>query len=153
MRSDAAPALDVAITPTWTGAHIWSALGTFNAGLNASGAAVNLNANSNNAVNIGTGTSTGTVTIGGTAAQTIAIGNGAAAKTVTLGSTNTTSTTTINAGTGGINLTTGAATSMITTLGTTAQLNSVLQQLIPTELEFYTIYCCRWYFYRYSYIS
>ncbi|HRS18098.1 MAG TPA: tail fiber domain-containing protein [Bacteroidales bacterium] len=119
MRSDAAPALDVAITPTWTGAHIWSALGTFNAGLNASGAAVNLNANSNNAVNIGTGTSTGTVTIGGTAAQTIAIGNGAAAKTVTLGSTNTTSTTTINAGTGGINLTTGAATSMITTLGTT----------------------------------
>jgi len=30
MRSDAAPALDVTITPTWTGAHIWSAATTFN---------------------------------------------------------------------------------------------------------------------------
>lgn len=30
MRSDGAPALSQAITPTWTGAHIWSASGTFN---------------------------------------------------------------------------------------------------------------------------
>ena len=30
MRSDAAPPLDVAITPTWTGAHAWSAGATFN---------------------------------------------------------------------------------------------------------------------------
>ena len=30
MRSDAAPALDVTIVPTWTGAHIWSAAATFN---------------------------------------------------------------------------------------------------------------------------
>ncbi|MBK8808400.1 MAG: hypothetical protein IPO21_17935 [Bacteroidales bacterium] len=64
MRSDAAPALSQAIIPTWTGAHTWSALGTFNLGLNASGNAVNLNNNSNFPVNIGTGTSTGTVTIG-----------------------------------------------------------------------------------------
>lgn len=61
-----------------------------------------LNASNNQPVNIGTGTSTGTVTIGGAGAQAIDIGNGAAAKTVTLGSTNTTSTTTINAGSGGV---------------------------------------------------
>ncbi len=73
-------------------------------GATISGAVINLNASSNFATNIGTGTSTGTVTIGGAAAQTIAIGNGAAAKTVTLGSTNTTSATTINAGSGKINL-------------------------------------------------
>lgn len=30
MRSDGAPALSVAIVPTWTGAHTWSALATFN---------------------------------------------------------------------------------------------------------------------------
>jgi len=63
---------------------------------------VGLNVSNNQPTNIGTGTTTGTVTIGGSAAQTIAIGNGAAAKTVTLGSTNTTSTTTINAGSGGV---------------------------------------------------
>lgn len=73
---------------------------------------LNLNEDNNQPVDIGTGTSTGTVTIGGAAAQTIAIGNGAAAKTVTLGSTNTTSTTNINAGSGGVIVTgTMAATS------------------------------------------
>jgi hypothetical protein len=30
MRSDAAPALDVSIVPTWTGAHTWSSTTTFN---------------------------------------------------------------------------------------------------------------------------
>src|SRR5580765_981824 len=30
MRSDAAPPLDQGITPTWTGAHIWSSTATFN---------------------------------------------------------------------------------------------------------------------------
>lgn len=63
-----------------------------------------LNVSTNQPVNIGTGTCTGTVTIGGAGAQTINIGDGAAAKTVTLGSVNTTSTTTISAGSGGINL-------------------------------------------------
>jgi hypothetical protein len=71
-------------------------------GLTVTGAAVSLNASSNFAVNIGTGTTTSTVTIGGTGAQTIAVGNGAGAKTVALGSSNTTSTTTILAGTGGL---------------------------------------------------
>ncbi|HOS83792.1 MAG TPA: tail fiber domain-containing protein, partial [Bacteroidales bacterium] len=110
MRSDAAPALDVSITPTWTGAHIWSALGTFNLGLNASGAAINLNNSSDFATNINTGTSTGQINIGGSAAQTINIGNGAAAKTVAIGSTNTTSTTTINAGSGNITMTAPSTT-------------------------------------------
>ncbi|OQA95690.1 MAG: chromosome segregation protein [Bacteroidetes bacterium ADurb.Bin217] len=110
MRSDAAPALDVSITPTWTGAHIWSALGTFNLGLNASGAAINLNNSSNFATNINTGTSTGQINIGGSAAQTINIGNGAAAKTINIGSTNTTSTTTINAGSGNITMTAPSTT-------------------------------------------
>jgi hypothetical protein len=66
MRSDGAPALSQAIVPTWTGAHTWSALGTFNLGLNALGATVNLNAGSNFATNINTGTSTGVVTVGNT---------------------------------------------------------------------------------------
>lgn len=36
-RSDATHALDQGIVPTWTGAHIWSANGTFNAELIANG--------------------------------------------------------------------------------------------------------------------
>ena len=48
------------------------------------------------------GTSTGSVTIGGTGAQTVDIATGAAVKTVSIGSTNTTSTTTVNAGSGGV---------------------------------------------------
>lgn len=49
----------------------------------------------------------GTINIGIDAANTIAIGNGAFATTTALGSANTTSTTTINAGSGGIQLTGG----------------------------------------------
>jgi hypothetical protein len=49
MRSDATPALSLAITPTWTGAHIWSALGTFNAGLQTT------TVNSSSSATIGTG--------------------------------------------------------------------------------------------------
>jgi hypothetical protein len=68
--------------------------------------ALGLNVSAGGAVtNIGTGTTTGTVTIGGAGIQAIDIGTGAAAKTVTLGSTNTTSTTNIQAGSGGINIT------------------------------------------------
>jgi hypothetical protein len=48
---------------------------------------------------------TGAITIGGdSSAETITIGTGAAAKTIAIGSTNTTSTTTLQSGSGGINL-------------------------------------------------
>ncbi len=46
---------------------------------------LNLNTDINYPVNIAAGTSTGTVTIGGSAAQTISIGNGSATKTVAIG--------------------------------------------------------------------
>jgi hypothetical protein len=67
---------------------------------NASG--VSINDSVNGPINLGTGTSTGTVTVGGTGTQTISVGNGAGAKTVNLGSNNTTSTTTILSGSGGV---------------------------------------------------
>jgi hypothetical protein len=83
MRSDAAPALSQAIVPTWTGAHTWSALGTFNLGLAASGAAINFNVNSNFNTNINSGTSTGVVNIGNsTGLGGVSIGGGAAIKQV-----------------------------------------------------------------------
>lgn len=74
------------------------------AGATVSGGTINLNASSNNAVNIGTGTTTSTVTIGGAGNQQIDVGNGAAVKAVNVGSSNTTSTTTLLSGSGGINL-------------------------------------------------
>lgn len=72
----------------------------------ASGAATGLTLNSG---------TTGTIAIGDDAsAETINIGTGAAAKTITFGSTNTTSTTTIQSGTGGINLVSeGSAEGMV----------------------------------------
>ncbi|MGI9027656.1 MAG: beta strand repeat-containing protein [Candidatus Saccharimonadales bacterium] len=94
-------------------------------GATVSGAAINLNNNSNFATNINTGTSTGAVSIGNSAstgftlengtgaanlfngdtAHTVNLATGAAAQTVTIGSTNTTSTTSIQGGTtGSINL-------------------------------------------------
>jgi hypothetical protein len=97
---------------------------TGTAGATVTGGVVSLNASSNNAVNIGTGTTTSTVTLGGTGAQTIAVGNGAAAKTVAIGSSNTTSTTTILSGSGGLllnkdnnqptNIGTGTSTGLVT---------------------------------------
>lgn len=75
----------------------------------------NVNVSNNQPSNFNTGTSTGTVTIGGSAAQTVAINTGAAAKTTSIGSTNTTSTTTISAGSGGLLL-----TGLQTVTGTTA---------------------------------
>ena len=67
------------------GAKTWTSLGTFSAGLTASGAAVSINDNSNFATTINTGTSTGTVniasgTIGGNA---ITIGNNVGATSLT----------------------------------------------------------------------
>lgn len=71
--------------------------------------------------NIGTGNTTANVTIGGSSAQTISIGNGAANKTVNLGSSNGTSTTTILSGTTGvrINANTAANTPVDIASGTT----------------------------------
>lgn len=45
MRSDAAPPLDVSITPTWTGAQIWSASVTFNSTVNIGTRTLALSAN------------------------------------------------------------------------------------------------------------
>jgi hypothetical protein len=106
--------VDLTTVQTAAGAKTWSDLGTFNLGLTASGAAVSINDNSNFATNINTGTSTGTVTVGGTGTQTISIGNGAGIKTVNLGSSNTTSTTSIEAGSGGLNIGTAAFAKTIT---------------------------------------
>lgn len=71
-------------------------------GLTSAGGVVNLNVGSNFAINLATGTSTGAVTVGGNGIQTIAIGDGAAAKTVSLGSSDSTSTTTLLSGSGGL---------------------------------------------------
>jgi site-specific recombinase XerD len=59
---------------------------------------------STNTTSIGGGTTTGQITIGGTGTQTLAIGNGAGVKTVQLGSSDTTSTTTLLSGSGGLSL-------------------------------------------------
>ena len=147
MRSDAAPALNVSIIPTWTGAHTWSALGTFNLGLAASGGTVNLNAGSDNITNINTGSSTGAVNIanGSTGGNTISIGNtngatsltenvgsgnytlnGAAGSTYTIGSSTTNGTISIGgtAQTGGI--TVGASSAAQTVdIGTGAGASTV----------------------------
>jgi hypothetical protein len=40
LRSDSAPPIDQAITPTWTGHHIWYVSATFNGGLTGSTAAL-----------------------------------------------------------------------------------------------------------------
>ena len=93
------------------GAKTWTALGNFNAGITVTGGTVSLN---NDA-----------------AANTTNIATGAAAKTVSLGSVNTTSATTINSGTGGLNFNTGAATYATTTLGTTG--SQIFSSSTPTS--------------------
>jgi len=77
---------------TWTGVGTFSSLATFNAGLNASGAAVSINDNSNNSTSINTGTSTGAVniasgTVGGNAIK-IGNTNGATSLTQRVGTGN-----------------------------------------------------------------
>ena len=89
-----------------------------------------LNNNNNHPTSVGTGTSTGTVTIGGAGIQSIDIGNGAAAKTVALGSSNTTSTTTISAGSGKINLVGTLATGDAVTGDGTAALGGFLATVL-----------------------
>jgi hypothetical protein len=69
--------VDLTTNQTIAGAKTWSGLGTFNLGLSASGAALNLNGNSNFATDINTGTSTGAVNIasGTVGSNVITIGN------------------------------------------------------------------------------
>ncbi|MCF8405466.1 MAG: hypothetical protein K9H58_16090, partial [Bacteroidales bacterium] len=123
MRSDAAPAINQAIVPTWTGEHRWDEMGTFSKGITAYGADLFFNFSYLNNTNINTGTSTGTVTIGGTADQTISIGDGGGAKTVTLGSNTLTSTTTIEGGSGGINIGTSAVANTVTIGNAAGEIN------------------------------
>ena len=71
--------VDLTTLQTAAGEKTWSNLGTFNLGLTASGAPVNLNASSNFNTNINTGTSTGAVGIGsitGAASITQRVGTG-----------------------------------------------------------------------------
>ena len=124
----AGPQVTIAVVsnPTFSG------LVTGQAGLTVTGAAVSLNASSNFNVDIATGSSTGTVTLGGTGTQSIAVGNGAGVKTVNLGSSNTTSTTTLLSGSGGLllnvsnnqptNINTGTSSGTITLGGGSAPL-------------------------------
>jgi aspartate 1-decarboxylase len=75
--------------------------GTMSGSTGINGVTLNLNNNATtNTTTIGGGTTTGAVIIGGTGAQTIAVGDGLALKTVSVGSTINTSTTTIAGGTG-----------------------------------------------------
>ena len=97
--------VDLSNTQTVAGLKTWSNLATFSAGLNSTGAAVNLNASSNYATNINTGTSTGSVTIGGTATQTIDVGAGAASKTITIGNITGSTAVNLKSGTGAVSVT------------------------------------------------
>ncbi len=74
-----------------------------------------------NVVNVGTGAGATTVNVatGATNAKTVHIADGAVANVVTVGSTTGAASATINSGTGGIVLVTGAATPATVTLGTT----------------------------------
>jgi hypothetical protein len=110
--------VDLSSDQTAAGAKTWSSLATFNAGLTSTGGVVNLNNSSNFATNINTGTSTGTITLGGTAAQTISVGNGAGIKTVNLGSNNSTSNTTLLSGTGGTLSLNASGGGAVTNIGT-----------------------------------
>jgi hypothetical protein len=126
--------VDLTTAQTAAGAKTWSGLGTFNAGITSTGAVVNLNASSNFATNINTGTSTGAVTIGGTAAQTIAIGNGVAGNTINIANGVNTAAQTINIGAGAnvanntIKIGAGVNTAGVTaiTIGSTAALANSL---------------------------
>jgi hypothetical protein len=75
-------------------------------------------------VNIASNTTAGTVTIGGgTATQTLSFGSGLGTKTVFIGTTNTTSTTTVQAGTGGIAI--SAASTGVIGIGNDIGLGSI----------------------------
>ena len=90
-------------------------------GATLSGAAINLNHDSNYAVNIGTGTSSGQVSIGtGGASQTVTVGyNASYPKIVTVGSKISNSSLSLYAGTGNFLLEGGVTTTY--TIGSTTQ--------------------------------
>jgi len=92
-------------------------------GATISGAAINLNANSNFAVNLATGTSTGTITLGGTGTQSIDIGAGVGVKTITIGNAND---DTFSINSSAFDVSTTGALSGITTVGMSGQLTSTL---------------------------
>lgn len=102
-------------------------------GVTVTGGVANINASSNYAINLGTGTTTGTVSIGGTAAQTIAVGSGgtaSSAKVVTVGSNTGASSVAVTAGTGDISITSvddisilGGSAGSIINIGTNVQGN------------------------------
>ena len=73
------------------------------------------------AISIGTGTGAQAINLGtgGTGIKTINIGTGAVENLLTMGSTSGAASTRINSGTGGLLMTTGAATDATLTLGTT----------------------------------
>ncbi len=104
--------VDLTTVQAAAGAKTWSDLGTFISGLNASGAAVNLNASSNFSTSINTGTSTGAVSIAnGTAGgNVIAIGNNVGATSLAL-----------NAGTGAVTITTPQANPTVIQTSTATQ--------------------------------
>jgi hypothetical protein len=76
LRSDAAPALSQSITPTWTGAHTFSALLTANAGVSASTLASTSTLTTTTSATIGTAFG-----CNGKTAQTAATANAAIAAT------------------------------------------------------------------------
>ncbi len=111
-----------------SGAGTVGGLFTGSLGMTVSGAVISLNASSNFATNINTGTSNGAVTIGGSAAQTIAIGNGVGGNTLNFANGINTSAQIINIGAGAnganntINIGSGVNTAGVTaiTIGSTA---------------------------------
>lgn len=54
MRSDAAPALNVGITPTWSGAHIWTSTGSFGSATVPSGVKISISDNASTASSVST---------------------------------------------------------------------------------------------------
>lgn len=90
-------------------------------------------------IQIGLATQTGTIRLGtSTAGQTVDIGTGAGANTLVMGSTNTTSATTVQAGTGGLALSAAGAVSMVPAtssgVSTTPTLNSRVGVVTVTGL-------------------
>lgn len=108
---------------TFAGAKTFSSLITGSAGLSVTGAAVNLNANSNFAVNIATGSSTGFVTIGGSNNQSVSIATGSGIKTVSIGNKITNSSTNIYGGTSGLSLLVGTTGTLSIDSETTGPIN------------------------------
>ncbi|RTY84635.1 hypothetical protein EKL99_01165 [Flavobacterium sp. ZB4P23] len=110
------------LQPVWSSVKGYLPLagGTMTGAVGVNGATLTLNTDTavanTNTTTIGGGLGTGTITLGGTATQAINIGTGAtgtSVKTVTVGSTVNSSDTTIQSGTGALNLTPAATGSIV----------------------------------------